>query len=113
MQHGVWLDPLPLLGVLLLKTFFTARKVELHALRDHPKHDLHAAAALHWYDYAARIVDSLPRIAANQLQSLVTIVSALPPVRLHWRKIKRIWKNVLMAASILLLVWAVFILFAG
>jgi hypothetical protein len=113
MQHGVWLDPLPLLGVLLLKTFFSARKAELHTLRHHPTHDVHAAASLKWYDHAARIVDALPRIAANQLQSLVTIVGALPPVRLHWRKIRRIWKIVLMAASSLLLIWAVFILFAG
>ena len=36
MQHGIWLDPLPLLGVLLLKTLFTARKVELEAARRQP-----------------------------------------------------------------------------
>jgi len=113
MQHGVWLDPLPLLGVLLLKTFFTARKMELEALRKHPEHGAHEAAPLTRYDQAARVVDALPRIAAHRLESLVKIVSALPLVRLHWDKVTRIWKKVLIAASILLLGWAIFILFAG
>ena len=112
MQHGIWLDPLPLLGVLLLKTFFTARKTELETLRRQPAHEDHAEAKLTRYDQAARVVDALPRIAAHRLESLVKVVSALPAVRLHWDKVMRLWKKVLMAASVLLLAWAVFILFA-
>jgi len=113
MQHGVWLDPLPLLGVLMLKTFFSARKVELHTLGASPEHAAPAAAPLKWYDQAARVIDAVPRIAANQLKSLAVVVSALPPVHRHWPMIERLWKKLIMAASLLLLAWALFILLAG
>ena len=112
MQHGVWLDPLPLLGVLLLKTLFTARKTELEAMRRQAAHDAPAAAPPTVYDKAARVIDALPRLAAHRLESLVKVVAALPAVRLHWDKVTRLWKKALTAASILLLAWAVFILFA-
>lgn len=112
MQHGVWLDPLPLLGVLLLKTLFTARRIELDAVRRQPAHQARHAAPLTVYDKAARIVDALPRLAAHRLESLVKVVSALPAVQLHWHKVTRVWKKSLTAASILLLAWAVFVLFA-
>ncbi len=112
MQHGVWLDPLPLLGVLLLKTFFTARKSELETLRRRPQGEAPVAAPLTLYDKAARVVDALPRLAAHRLEALVEVVRALPAVQLQWYKVRRLWKKALTAASILLLAWAVFILFA-
>jgi CHASE2 domain-containing sensor protein len=112
MQHGVWLDPLPLLGVLLLKTLFTARKTELEAVRRPPAGEAHVAAPLTIYDKAARVVDALPRLAAHRLESLTQVVAALPAVHRHWDKVRRLWKKALTAGSILLLAWAVFILFA-
>ena len=112
MQHGIWLDPLPLLGVLLLKTLFTARKVELEAARRQPAHEPQAAAPLTAYDKAARVLDALPRLAAHRLESLAKVASALPAVQRHWPTVTRLWKKSLTAASILLLAWAVFILFA-
>ncbi len=114
MQHGVWLDPLPLLGVLLLKTLFTARKLELEAVRGQPPHEAHEAAAapLTVYDRLARVVDALPRLAAHKLESLVKVVSALPFVHAHWDRVMHLWKKVLLAASLALLAWAAFILLA-
>lgn len=112
LQHGIWLDPLPLLGVLLLKTLFTARKVELEAARHQPPHAPHETAPLTAYDKAARVLDALPRLAAHRLESLVKVASALPAVQRHWPTVTRLWKKSLTAASILLLAWAVFILFA-
>ena len=70
------------------------------------------AAPLTTYDKAARVVDALPRLAAHRLESLVKVVAALPVVHQHWDRVARLWKKALTAASILLLAWAVFILFA-
>ena len=112
MQHGVWLDPLPLLGVLMLKTLFTARKIELDAVRRQPAHQATAAAPLTLYDRAARVVDLLPRLAAHRLESLAKLISALPAVQRHWPAVTRLWKKALTAASILLVAWALLMLFA-
>jgi hypothetical protein len=112
MQHGVWLDPLPLLGVLLLKTFFSARKLELEAARRHPGHEAAPARPLAAYDKAARTVDAAWRVWEHKLESLVKVISALPAVQRHWDRVMRLWKRLLLAASLLLLAWAAFILFA-
>lgn len=112
MQHGVWLDPLPLFGVLMLKTLFTARRIELDAVRRQPAHGATAAAPLKLYDRAARVIDVLPRLAAHRLESLAKLISALPAVQRHWPAVTRLWKKALTAASILLVAWALFMLFA-
>lgn len=110
MQHGIWLDPLPLLAVLLLKTLFSARKMELKALHNAPLHEAPATVEPKWYDLGARAVDAVFRIADNRLQSLALVVGALPPVRRHWRTIRRLWKKLLWVASLFMLGWALFIL---
>jgi len=111
MQHGVWLDRCPCSRA--------AAQDTVHCAQDRARGGAPAAGAR---GPACGAADRLRQGGARRrraaaaggapLESLAKLVSALPAVQLHWDKVTRLWKKSLAAASILLLAWAVFILFA-
>jgi hypothetical protein len=138
MQHATWLNPLPLVLVVLFKAFFTARKAELthvkamwhgHAsanasvARPGPSVEVASLDAAHsppgpksWtdlvalYGYVAACVYMFDKYALN---SMLTLAQKTRAVRWIEARFANVWERLSWLLVGALLAWAVFLLFVS